>query len=282
MSAFFAVIPARYASTRLPGKPLADIHGKPMVVRVAERAAASGAAGVWVATDDEGVAAAVAAQGFAAVMTSPDCASGSDRLAEVAQRLGWPDDAVVVNVQGDEPLIDPALIHAVAMALFAHPDAAMATVCHRIHDAAEAFNPNVVKVVTDKHGYALYFSRAPIPWARDAWANLPPPPGEGRGEGTAVNSALPPLSRGERGVIPERLPIARHIGLYAYRVGFLKTYPTLSRPAIEEFESLEQLRALWHGHRIMVIEAADAMPPGVDTPEDLEKVRALFLARNQA
>ncbi|MDP2832048.1 MAG: 3-deoxy-manno-octulosonate cytidylyltransferase [Pseudomonadota bacterium] len=294
MPAFFAVIPARYASTRLPGKPLADIHGKPMVVRVVERAAASGAAGVWVATDHEGVAEAVLAQGFPAVMTSPNCASGSDRLAEVATRLGWPDDAVVVNVQGDEPLIDPALIHAVAMALFAHPDAAMATVSQRIHDAAEMFNPNVVKVVTDRDGYALYFSRAPIPWARDAWAVPPPPPGyrrvgassEGRGEGTAANSTLPlaqpalphpqPLSQWERGALPEGLPIARHIGLYAYRVGFLKAYPALSRPAIEEFESLEQLRALWHGHRIMVIEAAHAMPPGVDTPEDLEKVRALF------
>jgi len=255
MPAFFAVIPARYASTRLPGKPLADIHGKPMVVRVAERAVASGAAGVWVATDHAGVAEAVAAHGFPAVMTSPDCASGSDRLAEVATRLGWPDDAVVVNVQGDEPLIDPALIHAVAMALFAHPDAAMSTVSHRIHDAAEVFNPNVVKVVTDRDGYALYFSRAPIPWARDAWA---------------ASRLTPDAS------LPEDLPIARHIGLYAYRVGFLKAYPTLPRPAIEAFESLEQLRALWHGHRIMVIEADHAIPPGVDTPEDLEKARALF------
>ncbi len=291
MSAFFAIIPARYASTRLPGKPLADIHGKPMVVRVAERAVASGAAGVWVATDHEGVATAVEAWGFPAVMTSPDCASGSDRLAEVASKLGWPDDAVVVNVQGDEPLIDPALIHAVAMALFAHPDAAMSTVCHRIHDAAEVFNPNVVKVVTDKNGYALYFSRAPIPWARDAWTLPPPPQGESRGEGAASESVLPvdqvslphsqPLSQRERGAIPEGLPIARHIGLYAYRVGFLKAYPTLARPAIEEFESLEQLRALWHGHRIIVIEADQTMPPGVDTPEDLEKVRMLFLASNQ-
>ena len=252
MPAFFAVIPARHASTRLPGKPLADIHGKPMVVRVAERAAASGAAGVWVATDHEGVAAAVLAAGFAAVMTSPACASGSDRLAEVADRLGWPDDAVVVNVQGDEPLIDPALIQATAMALFAHPDAAMSTVCQRIDDASEAFNPNVVKVVTDKDGYALYFSRAPIPWARDAWAG------------------------GAAAALPDGLPVARHIGLYAYRVGFLKAYPALPRPAIEEFESLEQLRALWHGHRIIVIAAGRASPPGVDTAEDLEKVRALF------
>ena len=258
MSAFFAVIPARHASTRLPGKPLADIHGKPMVVRVAERAAASGAAGVWVATDHAGVAEAVTAAGVKVVMTSPDCASGSDRLAEVASQLGWSDDSVVVNVQGDEPLIDPQLIRAVAMALLAHPDAAMATVRHPLHDAAEAFNPNVVKVVTDKDGYALYFSRAPIPWARDAWAEASP---------------LPPHAS-----LPTGLPISRHIGLYAYRVGFLKAYPTLSRPAIEAFESLEQLRALWHGYRILVIETDQPIPPGVDTPEDLEKVRALFAA----
>lgn len=249
---FYAVIPARYASTRLPGKPLADIHGKPMVVRVAERAAASGAAGVWVATDHAGVAKAVAEQGYQTVMTSPDCASGTDRLAEVASQLGWADDVVVVNVQGDEPLIDPGLVHATAQALFDHPAASMATVCHRIHDSAEAFNPNVVKVVTDKDGYALYFSRAPIPWARDEWAD-------------ASARAL-----------PATLPIQRHIGLYAYRVGFLKAYPGLSRPGIEIHESLEQLRALWHGYRIMVIESDQPIAPGVDTPEDLEKVRALL------
>jgi 3-deoxy-manno-octulosonate cytidylyltransferase (CMP-KDO synthetase) len=257
MFPFHAVIPARYASTRLPGKPLADLHGKPMVVRVAERAAASGAVEVWVATDHEDVADAVRAHGFQALMTSPDCASGSDRLAEVARLLEWAEDAVVVNVQGDEPLIDPALIRATAQALYTHPDAAMSTVRHPIHDAAEAFNPNVVKVVTDRDGYALYFSRAPIPWARDAWAGAMP------GEVTAI---------------PAGLPISRHIGLYAYRVGFLKEYPTLSRPAIEQFESLEQLRALWHGHRIMVIESEQASAPGVDTPEDLEKVRTLFRA----
>ena len=252
-SDFFAVIPARFASTRLPGKPLADIHGKPMVVRVAERAAASGAAGIWLATDHEGVAAAVEGMGYRTVMTSPDCASGTDRLAEVASQLGWSDDMVVVNVQGDEPLIDPALIRATAQALFDHPAASMATVSHRIDDPAEAFNPNVVKVVLDKDGYALYFSRAPIPWSRDAWAD----------------GARP-------AVLPEAIPMQRHIGLYAYRVGFLKLYPGLSRPAIEMHESLEQLRALWHGHRIVVIESDQAIAPGVDTQEDLEKVRALL------
>ncbi|MEW5769360.1 MAG: 3-deoxy-manno-octulosonate cytidylyltransferase [Pseudomonadota bacterium] len=253
MQSFLVVVPARYASTRLPAKPLADIAGKPMVVRVLERAGRSGAAGVWAATDHEAVREAVVAHGYQAVMTSPDCASGTDRLAEVAARLGWDDDAVVVNVQGDEPLIDPGLIRATAQALFDHPAASMATVCHPIHDPEEVFNPNVVKVVTDKDGYALYFSRAPIPWARDAWA-------------------------GDRGGVPEGLPIARHIGLYAYRVGFLKAYPGLSRPALEAFESLEQLRALWHGFRIAVVASDHPSPPGVDTHEDLLKVRALFPA----
>jgi 3-deoxy-manno-octulosonate cytidylyltransferase (CMP-KDO synthetase) len=181
MATFFAVVPARFASTRLPGKPLADIAGKPMVVRVMERAASSGAAGVWAATDHADVLAAVEAGGFRAVMTSPECASGTDRLAEVATRLGWADDVVVVNVQGDEPLLDPALIRSTAQALFDHPGASMATVCHPIHDPTEVFNPNVVKVVTDKDGYALYFSRAPIPWARDAWMKPLSPAGEEAG-----------------------------------------------------------------------------------------------------
>ena len=255
MSDFFVVIPARFASSRLPGKPLADIRGKPMVVRVAERASASGAAGVWVATDHAGVAAAVVEQGYSVVMTSPDCASGTDRLAEVAASLGWADDVVVVNVQGDEPLIDPSLIRATAQALFDHPAASMATVSHRIHDPADVFNPNVVKVVTDKEGYALYFSRASIPWARDEWA----------ADAASLRATLP------AGLNPQR-----HIGLYAYRVGFLKAYPGMSRPGIEIHESLEQLRALWHGHRIMVIESDQPIAPGVDTPADLEKVRALF------
>jgi 3-deoxy-manno-octulosonate cytidylyltransferase (CMP-KDO synthetase) len=272
MPDFYAVIPARFASTRLPGKPLADIHGKPMVVRVAERAAASGAAAVYVATDHAGVAAAVAEHAFQVVMTSPDCASGTDRLAEVASQLGWTDEVVVVNVQGDEPLIDPDLIRATAQALFDHPAASMATVCHRIHDAADAFNPNVVKVVTDKNGYALYFSRAPIPWARDDWADGARPDAlPSQEERRFRKAAEPPTAP-----LPATLPIQRHIGLYAYRVGFLKTYPGLSRPAIEVHESLEQLRTLWHGHRIIVIESDQPIAPGVDTPEDLEKVRALL------
>lgn len=256
MRPFHAVIPARYASTRLPGKPLADIAGKPMVVRVAERAAASGATGVWVATDHAAVAEAVRTHGFKVCMTSPECASGTDRLAEVAVRLNWPDDVVVVNVQGDEPLIEPELIRETAAALHDRPQAAMATVCHPLHTAEEVFNPNVVKVVTDAQGYALYFSRAPIPWARDAWT-------------TASHQSLPAS-------LPPGLPVLRHIGLYAYRVGFLKSYPQLPRPAIEAFEALEQLRALWHGYRIAVVTSAHPSPPGVDTETDLEAIRRIY------
>ena len=258
-NSFFAVVPARYGSTRLPGKQLADIAGKPMVVRVAERATASGAERVWVATDHEAVANAAAAYGLDVCLTSPDCASGTDRLAEVAEKLGWSDEVVVVNVQGDEPLIDPGLIRATAMLLGARPGAAMATVCHPLRDLAEVTNPNVVKVVLDKDGYALYFSRAPIPWARDAW------------------SASSPIT--PRPSLPEGLPIYRHAGLYAYRAGFLKAYPTLARPAIEVFESLEQLRALYHGYRIAVLVIDQALPPGVDTEADLETVRKIFTSQ---
>ena len=263
MNDFFVVIPARFASTRLPGKPLADIAGKPMVVRVAEQAAKSGAAVVVVATDHAGVFAAVQAAGFRAVMTSIDCASGTDRLAEVAAHEGWAEDAIVVNVQGDEPLIDPALIRATADRLAMRPDAAMATVCHPLTDLAEVFNPNVVKVVLDARDDALLFSRAPIPWARDAW--MPPSPGHS------------PTAGGGEFTIPADLPVFRHVGLYAYRVGFLKAYPGLSQPALERLESLEQLRALWHGYRITVVRTEHASAPGVDTPEDLERVRGLFV-----
>lgn len=251
MTAFFVVIPARFASTRLPGKPLADIAGKPMVVRVAERAAQSGAVAVVVATDHQGVFEAAHAAGFEAVMTSPECASGTDRLAEVATAKGWADDVIVVNVQGDEPLIDPDLIQITAQRLAARPEVAMATVCHPLTDLAEVFNPNVVKVVLDARDDALLFSRAPIPWARDAWMS------------------------GDR-TLPADLPLFRHVGLYAYRVAFLRAYPALKQPALERFESLEQLRALWHGYRIAVVRTAYASAPGVDTAEDLERVQHLF------
>ncbi len=251
--AFTVLIPARFASTRLPGKPLADIAGKPMVVRVAERAQGSGAARVVVATDDARVEAAVAAHGIAVCMTRADHPTGTDRLAEAAALLALPDDAIVVNVQGDEPLLDPALMRRMAEVLAARPDAAIATACHPIDDAAEAFNPNVVKVVLDVAGYALYFSRATIPWARDAFATA-------------------------RDALPAGLPLYRHYGLYAYRVSFLRAYPRLAPAPIERFEALEQLRALWHGYRIAVEVTPGTPAPGIDTPEDLARVRALFAA----
>ena len=250
---FRIVIPARYASTRLPGKPLADLGGKPMIVRVLERVQVAGAAETLVATDHEGVRDAVQAAGGAVVMTRPDHPSGTDRLAEVAALRGWADEDVVVNVQGDEPLIDPAVVVAVARALAADAEAAIATAAHAIHDPAEVFSPNVVKVVCDAAGRALYFSRAPIPWARDAW-------GEGGRD------------------LPPALPVLRHVGLYAYRVGFLRRYASLEPSPLEHWEALEQLRALWHGHRIRVLELAQAPAAGVDTPQDLERVRAFFAA----
>jgi 3-deoxy-manno-octulosonate cytidylyltransferase (CMP-KDO synthetase) len=249
--AFTVLIPARYASTRLPGKPLADIAGKPMVVRVAERAQGSGATRVVVATDDARVRDAVVAHGLVACMTRSDHPTGTDRLAEAAMALGLADDEIVVNVQGDEPLLDPALMRSMAALLEAHPDAAIATACHPIDDVAEAFNPNVVKVVRDARGYALYFSRATIPWARDAFAN-------------------------SRDALPPDLPLYRHYGLYAYRVAFLRAYPTLPPAPIERCEALEQLRALWHGYRIVVEVTGGTPAPGIDTPEDLARVRALY------
>jgi 3-deoxy-manno-octulosonate cytidylyltransferase (CMP-KDO synthetase) len=248
---FTVLIPARYASTRLPGKPLADIAGKPMVVRVAERARESGAARVVVATDDVRVHDAVVSHGLAACMTRADHATGTDRLAEAAEQLGLDDDAIVVNVQGDEPLLDAVLIRNMAALLAARPDAAIATACHPIDDVAEAFNPNVVKVVCDAAGYALYFSRATIPWARDAFRDAP-------------------------GTLPPGLPLYRHYGLYAYRVSFLRAFPALAPAPIEGFEALEQLRALWHGYRIVVEVTHGTPAPGIDTPEDLARVREIF------
>lgn len=248
---FTVLIPARYASTRLPGKPLADIGGKPMIVRVAERARQSGARRVVVATDDARIADAVRAHGVEAILTRADHPTGTDRLAEAAAALELAAEETVVNVQGDEPLLDPALMRQMAELLAAHPDAAIATACHPIGEAQEAFNPNVVKVTLDARGYALYFSRATIPWARDAFA-------------------------ADRSTIPAGLPLYRHYGLYAYRVGFLRAFPALAPAPIERFEALEQLRALWHGHRIIVAIAPGTPAPGVDTAEDLARVRALF------
>lgn len=249
---FRVVIPARFASTRLPGKPLADIAGKPMIVRVAEAAARAAPIQVVVATDTPEVLAAVQAAGFEAVLTRADHPSGTDRIAEVAQVMGWADDDVVVNVQGDEPLIPAALINMVAQALVADSGASIATASHRIHDVADAFNPNVVKVVTDKRGRALYFSRATMPWHRDGFA-------------------------ADRNALPADLNLQRHVGIYAYRVAFLRRYGALSPSPIERWESLEQLRALWHGDAIVVVETEAAPPAGVDTPEDLARVCALYL-----
>jgi 3-deoxy-manno-octulosonate cytidylyltransferase (CMP-KDO synthetase) len=249
---FTVLIPARLASTRLPNKPLADIHGKPMVVRVAERVARAGAAAVWVAADDPRTVLACEQHGVRALLTRQDHASGSDRLAEACEQLRLDGDDLVVNVQGDEPLIDPTLVSACAALLVEHPDCAVATAAHEITEAADFANPNVVKVVCDKAGRALYFSRAPLPWWRDASS-----PGS------------PALPAGQA---------LRHIGLYAYRAGFLRRFPTLAAAPIEQIESLEQLRVLWHGERIAVHRAAQAPAAGVDTAEDLARVRALLAA----
>jgi len=249
---FRVVIPARFASSRLPGKPLADIGGRPMVLRVLERALLSGAESVVVATDDIRVQQAVEAAGYRALMTSPDHQSGTERLVEVAETLGWSDDTLVVNVQGDEPLIEPDLIREAARQLVLHTDAVMATLAHPIHDHADFINPNIVKVVVDEAGYAVYFSRAPIPWPRDAFA--------------------------AQAAMPHELGALRHIGLYAYRAGFLRTYASLTASPLERYEMLEQLRVLWHGHRISLGITPTAPAPGVDTQEDLERVRQLFAA----
>lgn len=248
---FTIIIPARYASSRFPGKALADVGGKPMVVRVAERAAQSGASAVYVATDDARIESAVRSHGVQTLMTRADHPTGTDRIAQAARILSLEDDAIVVNVQGDEPLIEPRLIAQVAGALARSTEAAVSTACHPISSPEEIFSPNVVKVVLDAQGFALYFSRAPIPYARDAWSG-----GNGR-------------------EAPQGLPCHRHIGLYGYRAGFLARYSQLAPSPLEAFEALEQLRVLWHGFRIAVAVSETAAPPGVDTPEDLEKVRKL-------
>ncbi|MEX8519090.1 MAG: 3-deoxy-manno-octulosonate cytidylyltransferase [Leptothrix sp. (in: b-proteobacteria)] len=246
------LIPARLASTRLPRKPLADIGGLPMVVRVAQRCAATGADQVVVAADAPEIVEACTRHGVRALLTRTDHATGSDRLAEACDLLQLPDSAIVVNVQGDEPLIDPSMVDACAALLVARPECVMSTAAHPIDNADELGNPNVVKVVTDAAGRALYFSRAPIPWWRDGYAG-----------GIEQLSAPAPL---------------RHIGLYGYTAAFLRRYPTLPASPLEAIESLEQLRVLWHGERIAV-HVSDTRPgPGVDTPEDLERVRQLFLA----
>ena len=245
---FTVLIPARLASTRLPRKPLADIAGVPMVVRVAHQARASGAQQVVVAADSDEIVRACQAHQVRALLTRPDHPSGSDRLAQACELLNLTGDEVVVNVQGDEPLIEPELIARCAQELTAQPQCVMATVAHRIEQLEDFLSPHVVKVVLDARGHALYFSRSPIPCWRDA------PPGHW----------------------PEDPPALRHVGLYAYRAAFLRQFPQLTPAAIEQTEALEQLRVLWHGHRIAVHVTALTPQAGVDTPQDLERVRRLL------
>lgn len=247
---FTVLIPARLASTRLPDKPLADIGGMPMVVRVAQRARASAATQIVVAADSPRIADACRTHGIDCVLTRADHPSGSDRLAEACELLGLDGDDVVVNVQGDEPLIDPGLVDAVARLLRDRPQASMSTAAHAIERLDEFINPNVVKVVLQADGLALYFTRAPIPWSRDGFA-----------QGITA--------------LPEPAPL-RHIGIYGYRAGFLRAFPRMAQAPVEVCEALEQLRALWHGHRIAVHVTDQAPGPGIDTPEDLERVRRVF------
>jgi 3-deoxy-manno-octulosonate cytidylyltransferase (CMP-KDO synthetase) len=248
---FIVAIPARYGSTRLAGKPLQAIAGEPMVLHVARRALAAGATEVVVATDDERVAAALAGSGVRIAMTRADHASGSDRLAECAEQLRWPDAAIVVNLQGDEPQAPASGIRAVAAAL-AESDVPMATLATPIDNVEELFNPHCVKVILSADGHALYFSRAPVPWARDAFTQTP-----------------------DR--LPEGVAFLRHIGIYAYRAGFLRQFAKLAPTPLERAEALEQLRALEHGHRIAVRLAPEPFPPGVDTPADLARADAALL-----
>jgi 3-deoxy-manno-octulosonate cytidylyltransferase (CMP-KDO synthetase) len=251
---FTVLIPARMASSRLPNKPLADIAGLPMVVRVAQRAALSQATQVVVATDHPQIAQVCQAHHVDVVMTHVDHPSGSDRLAQACQLLGLDDQAIVVNVQGDEPLIDPESINAVAQLLHARHDCSISTLAHPIDNVADFANPNVVKVVLDHQRTAMYFSRAPIAWWRDGFAQ-------------GINT------------LPDPAPL-RHVGLYGYRVSFLQLFPQLSQAPLEQLESLEQLRAMWHGHRIAVHVSEHAPGPGVDTEQDLERVRSILSKHN--
>lgn len=250
---FKVVIPARYASTRLPAKPLLDIAGKPMIAHVCERAFEANAEEIIIATDDERIEEAVTKLGFQAVMTCKNHESGTERIAEVAEKLGWSDDTIIVNLQGDEPLLPAEYILQVAQALAEQSQAGIATLAANINDSTEMFNPNAVKVVLDKNGYALYFSRAPIPWNRAEFSIPPAPDFKAQG--------------------------LRHIGLYAYRVGFLEKYCSWEKSPLEQIEALEQLRILWHGEKILVQIVENSPPAGVDTIEDLQRVREILNSR---
>lgn len=249
---FTVLVPARLASTRLPNKPLADIAGLPMVVRVARRASQSAATRVVVAGDNASIVAACRTHGVEAILTRQDHPSGSDRLAEACEQLGLDGNDIVVNVQGDEPLIDPSLIDAVASALATHPEAAMSTAAHEIDSLDDFLNPNVVKAVLDAQGNALYFSRAPIPWWRDGSANGAPP-----------------------SVLPAPAPL-RHIGIYGYRAGFLQQFAAMPPGSLEQVENLEQLRVLEAGYPISAALSPAPFPAGIDTPEDLERAEQLL------
>ncbi|MFZ7233511.1 3-deoxy-manno-octulosonate cytidylyltransferase [Avibacterium avium] len=254
MAKFTVIIPARFASSRLPGKPLADIAGKPMIAHVWQKAQQSGASRVVVATDNQAVAQAVQAFGGEVCMTSEHHNSGTERLAEVVEKLALADDEIVVNIQGDEPLIPPVIVQQVADNL-AKNGVKMATLAVPLNDAEELFNPNVVKAVADQSGNVLYFSRAPIPWNRDQFAGL---------------------SEAQKTQLTLQTPYLRHIGIYAYRAGFIKQYTQWQPTALENIESLEQLRVLWYGEKIHIDLAKEVPAVGVDTPEDLEKVRAIL------
>lgn len=248
---FIVVIPARFASTRLEGKPLLDIAGKPMVQHVYERAMESGAKQVIIATDDARIEQAANAFGATVCMTSAGHPTGTDRLAEVIDKMNISDDSIIVNLQGDEPLMPASLVRQVAHGLESHNDASVSTLCSRIEDASELFDPHAVKVVMDKDGYAMYFSRASIPWDRDAFS----------------------VTTEE---MPQRADHYRHIGLYAYRAGFIKEYVQWPQCSLEALESLEQLRVLWYGRKIHVGIASESAGHGVDTEGDLERVRGIF------
>ena len=254
MTAFKVVIPARYASTRLPGKPLLDIAGKPMIVHVCERALEAEAEQVVVATDDQRIYDTVSALGIQVVMTDPDHQSGTERIAEVAGKMGWAGSDIIVNLQGDEPLIPPSYIRDVAAALASQQQAGIATLAAKIVDSDEIFNPNAVKVVLSQSGYALYFSRAPIPWNRASFPD-------------------------RHDIADANLPHLRHIGMYAYTVDFLQRYCSWSPSLLESIESLEQLRILWHDEKVLVKVVEQTPEAGVDTEEDLWRV-ALRLGQN--
>lgn len=253
MNQYKIVIPARYASSRLPGKPLISLAGKPMIQHVYERALETGVDEIVIATDDERIRDVALAFGADVVMTSPDHENGTERIAEVARIKGWSDDVVIVNLQGDEPLIPRSLVELTAAGLLDHPEAGMSSVCTAIQHDQDAFDPNVVKVVLDRAGFAMYFSRAAIPWDRDGYK-----------QGTGVMTA--------------KMPVYRHIGMYGYRVSFLKQYTGMEACPLEGTESLEQLRALWYGVRIHMGVIDQAPGHGVDTPADVARVEALLQA----